>query len=158
MLDPWFVWALIGIACIGLELLMPGFVIFFFGLGGLSTALFSLIPGVQNLVWLQIVFFIVSSILSLVILRKHFTHIFKGSVMNSSSSGLSDNPAGTLVEVVETVSPAKEGRIWYNGTTWKARSRQETLEVGSMARIVIQDGLTIIIEATDVKDGSTGGN
>lgn len=158
MLDSWFVWALVGIACIGLEMLIPGFVIFFFGLGGLSTALFSLIPGVQDLVWLQIVFFIVISVLSLVFLRKHFSRIFVGTVFYTPTRSLSTDPAGTLVEVIETVSPLKEGRVRYNGTTWKARSHTKTLEAGSMARIVVQEGLTIIIEAADVQDGSTGGN
>ena len=44
MIGSWFIWALIGVGCIGLEMLIPGFVIFFFGLGALATALCTLIP------------------------------------------------------------------------------------------------------------------
>ena len=78
MYQPWLIWAIVGVVCIGLEMLLPGFVIFFFGLGALATALFSLIPLVTALVWLQILLFVIFSVVSLIVLRRRFAKIFAG--------------------------------------------------------------------------------
>ena len=38
MLEPWFLWALLGILLVGAETFIPGLAIIFFGLGALATA------------------------------------------------------------------------------------------------------------------------
>ena len=65
---PELVWFIIGLALFLLELVLPGFVIFFFGVGAWVTALLCLIadPGIN----LQAIVFAVTSVLSLVLLRK----------------------------------------------------------------------------------------
>lgn len=146
MYNPWFFWAVLGILCIGLEMLVPGFVLFFFGLGGLVTAACSLVPFVAAYLWIQILIFLVASIFSLVILRKKFSTIFKGSVLESKKVDSDENDVGALVDIIETVSPSIEGRIRFKGTSWKAFSTQEELVKGTRARIVRRDGLVYFIE------------
>ena len=65
---PELVWFIIGLVLFLLELVLPGFVIFFCGVGAWVTALLCLIanPGIN----LQAIVFAVTSILSLVLLRK----------------------------------------------------------------------------------------
>ena len=65
---PELVWFIIGLVLFLLELVLPGFVIFFFGVGAWITALLCLIanPGFN----LQAIVFGVTSILSLLLLRK----------------------------------------------------------------------------------------
>jgi len=65
---PELVWFIIGLVLFLLELVLPGFVIFFFGVGAWVTALLCLIanPGIN----LQAIVFGATSILSLVLLRK----------------------------------------------------------------------------------------
>ena len=158
MFEPWFFWALIGVVCIGLEILMPGFVIFFFGMGGLATALFCLIPFIADILWLQIVFFIVLSILSLVFLRKRFTKIFAGTVFDSRKGNSEEDGVGSLVDVVETVGSVNEGRIRFRGTTWKARIRDGEIASGARARIIKREGMVYIIGPVgDDAAGSEGG-
>jgi len=146
MYEPWFIWAVIGIACIGLEMLMPGFVIFFFGLGALLTALCSLIPGVESALWLQILIFVVFSISSIVFLRRHFARIFAGSVFDSSRETEEKADAGEIAEVTEPIGPDAAGRIRFRGTTWKALSTGGVIPAGTRVRIVTRKGMEYIVE------------
>ena len=146
MYEPWFVWALIGICFIGFEMLMPGFVIFFFGLGGLLTALLCLIPFFAGILWLQILFFIGFSILSLVFLRKKFSAIFAGTVFKSKTGKYEDDGIGELAEVTEAIGSNVQGRIRFRGTTWKALSNNTEISVGQKVRIVSRENVTYKVE------------
>lgn len=146
MYEPWFVWAVIGIACIGMEMLMPGFVIFFFGLGALVTAVCSLIPGVDSMIWLQILIFVVFSIVSIVYLRRHFARIFAGSVFDSSRDSVDDSDTGESAEVTELTGPTRDGRIRFRGTTWPARTTGAEAAPGTSVRIVSRKGMVYMVE------------
>jgi len=157
MFEPWFVWALVGVGCIGLEMVLPGFVIFFFGLGGAATALFSLIPFVSSALWLQILLFVAFSILSLVFLRRKFSRVFAGTVFDSRKGDPEEEGIGETAEVLETVGALREGRVRFRGTSWKARTREGELAPGSMAKILAREGMTYIVEATESSSGKKGG-
>ena len=147
MYEPWFVWAVIGIACIGMEMLMPGFGIFFFGLGALVTALCSLIPGVDSLIWLQILIFVAFSIVSIVFLRRHFARIFAGSVFNSSrGESVDDSDTGETAEVTDAIGYSGSGRIRFRGTTWNARSSGNEIPEGKRVRIISRKGMVYMVE------------
>ncbi len=143
-LEAWSLWLLIGVLCIGAELIIPGLVIIFFGFGAILTSVFSLIPFINNIFWLQLLVFLACSILSLVILRKKFTNIFKGSIFCPNKE--SDSPVSAYAEVLEDISDKKEGRIKYNGTTWNAISTSDTIKAGERVKVVRQEGLTYIVE------------
>ncbi len=145
MYQPWLIWAIVGVVCIGLEMLLPGFVIFFFGLGALATALFSLIPLVTALVWLQILLFVIFSVVSLIVLRRRFAKIFAGTVFDSRHPDPEETGAGETAEVIESVTPHADGRIRFRGTTWPARTRSGTIAAGSRALVIERDGMTYII-------------
>jgi inner membrane protein len=146
MNEPWFLWALAGIACIGLEMLLPGFVIFFFGLGGLVTALCCLVPFVADTVWLQIILFMAFSVTSLIVLRRRFAKIFAGTVFDSKHPNDEGAGVGETAEVLETAGTVVEGRIKFQGTSWKAHTREGECAAGTIARIVALEGMTYIIE------------
>ncbi len=158
MYQPWFVWALIGLACIGLEMLMPGFVIFFFGLGGLATALFCLIPFVSGMLWLQVLVFVFFSTLSLVFLRKRFSKIFGGTIFDSHKGNPEEAGVGKTAEVIETVGALTEGRIRFQGTSWKAHSREGEIAAGRTVRILSREGMTYLVEPAENVAGIKGGN
>ncbi len=147
MYEPWLVWAVIGIGCIGLEMVMPGFVIFFFGLGALATAACCFMPLVSDALWLQILLFVVLSTLSLVFLRRRFTRIFGGTVFDpTKSGGVEDAGIGETAEVLEDVTDIRDGRIRFRGTSWKARTKVGSCDKGSVVRIVAREDLTYIVE------------
>jgi inner membrane protein len=156
MYEPWFFWALTGIVCIGLEMLLPGFVIFFFGMGGLLTALTCLIPGISDMLWLQIILFIAFSVFSLAFLRRKFTRIFAGTVFNPKRSNVEEDGVGEIADVVEPVSD-RAGRIKFRGTTWKALSNGKNFEAGAKVRIVSRDSMTYFVGPVEEAGNGAGG-
>jgi inner membrane protein len=153
---PWFYWAISGVALIGLEMVVPGFVIFFFGVGALLTALSSLIPPIGQTIWIQISLFIVFSILSLVFLRRNYSIIFAGTVFDSRKPEREEAGNGKIAKVTETASVLNEGRIRFQGTTWKAIAKSGECKSGTLARIVSRDGITYVIESIPETEARKG--
>lgn len=140
--DPAFVWGVAGIALLVSELLVPGFVIFFFGLGALITAVASLIlPPVAGSVALQGVVWALGSILSLRFLRRRFARVFRGDTLEPGGEA----DIGRTVVVTEKITPETPGRVRFQGTSWKAVSYTETFEPGEKAQIVEEDNLTLVV-------------
>jgi membrane protein implicated in regulation of membrane protease activity len=158
MVEPWFVWALAGFVCIGLEMLLPGFVIFFFGMGGLLTAVSCLVPFVSGQVWLQVLLFVAFSVGSLVFLRQKFTRIFAGTIFDSNRGNVDSDGVGDIADVLETAGTVTEGRIRFRGTTWKAHTREGECATGSRVRIVAREGMTYIVEAVKGGEENTAKN
>ena len=139
-----FFWALLGLLLIGSEMLIPGFTIFFFGLGGLLTSLLTaVIPGLSSNFGFQGLIWAGSSILSFIFLRKHFKNVFKGTLIYKDSISYKD--IGKRAEVIEEINPEKAGRIRFQGTSWKAVSYTETFKKGEKVEILKEEGLTCIV-------------
>ena len=135
------VWAIIGVILLGLEAIVPGFVIFFFGLGALITALLALVPGIGGAIALQAVLWLISSVGSLAFFRKKFSKVFKGKLIGKES----DQYIGRKAEVIEDIGPGAPGRIKVEGTSWKAESYNETIPAGETVEILEKDNLTFIV-------------
>ena len=147
-----YIWAILGIMLMGAEFLMPGFVIFFFGVGALATALISAaIPGVTGRIVLQILLWLAFSGLSLTLLRKYVARVFKGKLL---SPGEEDTSSGREAVVIERVVPDAPGRIRFRGTTWKAESFEETFEPGETVMILETDNLTCYVSRPIGTEGS----
>lgn len=125
-------WFFLGIILLFSEFLIPGFTIFFFGVGALITSLFMvIIPPINNIQWLQILIFIVTSISSLILLRRYFTRILKGELYKEKQDYI-----GQECTVIEKVYVDKPGRIMFQGTTWNAFSQNENINKNQKATIV----------------------
>lgn len=142
--NPSFIWGLAGFILLASEMFVPGFVIFFFGSGALLTAIAAaILPpvgasfGLQGLIWGA------STVFSLVFLRRRFSRIFHGTVLNPSRI----EDLGKSAVVSERISPEKPGRVRYQGTTWKAVSYTETFEEGEKVSIIQEEGLTLVVSA-----------
>ncbi|MDR1578056.1 MAG: NfeD family protein [Deltaproteobacteria bacterium] len=141
-------WFAVGFVFLVLEILTPGIVFVFFGLGAwLVMGLRFFFP-----LWpaFQFVIFIVSSVLFLIMLRRHFKSLFfraraRGRVDSLSERLVANNYLGKEVEVIKEIEPDRPGVVELNGTNWTARS-QASLAVGQMARVVEVAGLIITVE------------
>jgi membrane protein implicated in regulation of membrane protease activity len=138
-----YLWLLAGILLIGLELVAPGFVIVFFGLGALVTGLLSLlIPGLSG-AWIpQLIIWGASSLLSLGLLRRFFKNTFRGKVIEDDGS---DDYVGQFAEVTEPISAVKPGRVKFQGTSWKAMTFDTDLVPGDTVEIMKKDNLTLMV-------------
>lgn len=126
------IWLVIGIILLLSEFLIPGFTIFFFGIGALITSLLlTLIPQLQSIIWLQIVIFTITSIVSLVTLRKYLNKALKGELYKER-----DDYIGQECSVLEALSKEKAGRIMYNGTSWEAFSDEGKLRKNQKVKII----------------------
>lgn len=139
---PELAWFIMGLILLLLELVIPGFVIFFFGVGAWVTALVCLFvnPGIN----LQIVIFAVSSVLALVTLRKMIQNKF---IYNKKdlSEAVEDEFTGREAVAVEDFGPGNRGKVEFKGTSWKARSSSE-IHSGQTVKIIEKDDLTLIVE------------
>ncbi|MDP3003747.1 MAG: NfeD family protein [Bacteroidales bacterium] len=139
---PELFWFLIGLVLFLLELVIPGFFIFFFGLGAWITALVCLIgePGTN----LQIIIFALTSVLSLIALRRIIQEKFFYSKGNLSDE-VEDEFTGKEALTTTDIGPDKKGKIEFKGTTWKAESKSEIKE-GQTAIIIEKENFTLIVK------------
>jgi len=149
-----FMWLIGGFIILMSEFFLPSFEVFFFGAGALLTGLLTwLVPGIGSSLGLQIGIWLGSSVLTLGLLRKRFGHIFKGKTIDANEQALLD--AGQEAEVSKLISPTQPGRIKLHGTTWEARSFDETLEPGQKVSILKQEGMVYYVTKSFNNDEDT---
>lgn len=124
--SPWLIWFLMGTGFAFLELLIPGFIVVFFGIGCWVVAGILLIRDVP--VSAQIGIFIAGTIASIVLLRKFLIKIFRGMSSDKAGEGLDDFPRGVHVTVTSEILPNRNGRIAFRGAPWDAASDEQIAE------------------------------
>lgn len=139
---PEVIWFIIGLVLFLLELVIPGFVIFFFGLGAWFTALLCLIanPGLN----LQGIVFAVTSVLSLLALRKMIQKKFFYSKEDLSGE-VEDEFTGKEAVAVSGFGPGRKGKVEFKGTTWTAESESEIKDRQTVI-IIDKDSFKLIVE------------
>lgn len=133
LITPWLIWFLLGIGLAFLELFLPGFIVLFFGIGCWITAGALLLLDISLAT--QVLIFLITSISSLLLLRKWLMRIFRGVSSDRPEQEFDDFPHGQHVIVLKTITPTHSGRIQYRGTTWNAVA-ETTIEAGTTAEIV----------------------
>jgi len=137
------IWFIAGIFFLLTEILLPGFIIFFFGIGGLVTSLFTYIFNIDSII-VQILIFISSSVLSLVFLRNTFSKLFRGKV--SGDKVLEDEFAGKRAVVIHEIIPdSLSGKVEFNGTNWEAKS-DSFIDKGTVVEIIERKDLKLIVK------------
>lgn len=137
-------WFFFGVLLFVLELATPGFVLLFFGIGAWLVALIMLLFEIPLV--LQLLIFLITSILSLVFLRNRFSGLFKGFRKgNVDPSKNFDDYTGKVVKVIETINPPNRGKVELYGTNWDAESDQK-LDVGSSAEIISKENIILKVK------------
>ena len=137
-----WIWLYIGSFLMLAEIVSPGFVIFFFGLGAATVAVCKWAFPSMSLAW-QLALFSITSIFYLLVLRRYMKKLFMGDAENSP--GLASEFVGRVGKVIETIRPEVPGRIELGEVEWKA-SASERLEPGTEVKVVAQDNLTMRVE------------
>jgi membrane protein implicated in regulation of membrane protease activity len=137
--SPVLLWFLAGVVFFALELLLPGLIVFFFGLGAWCTALVLYL--VPMTLASQLLVFLASSLLFLVLLRSFVKKIFLGRTLELDAMGEGVPIEGTG-EVIEDILPPAVGKIKYGGSFWQARADQP-LTRGTAVRILEKKNLTV---------------
>ena len=147
MIDPALYWLIIGVMLFFLEMAVPGFVLFFFALGALVTALVAWLTPV-SVAW-QLALFISASLVSLLSLRGVIQKKFLSPTSDDEDEEIDEDVflavAGERGVVSVTINPPAAGQIKYSGTFWKATA-DEPIEEGEIISVVRQEGLVIHVE------------
>jgi membrane protein implicated in regulation of membrane protease activity len=138
-LSPTLLWFLTGIVFLALELVLPGLIVFFFGIGAWCAALaVYLLPMPLSS---QLLVFLAASLLSLLLLRSTLKKVFLGKTLDvdAMEGGV---PPGATGEVIEDIVPPATGKIKYGGSFWQATA-EVPLTRGTVVRIVEKSNLTV---------------
>ena len=117
------IWFIFGLLFIFSELILPGFVIIFFGIGAWITALLDW-TGVLPSFTSQLFIFLIASVLSLILFRKKATGVLRGKITGKLSSDEElDNVQGQKVKVIADIQPdGNGGKVELYGTIWNAEA------------------------------------
>lgn len=137
-------WFLVGLAMMLGEIVTPGFVLVFFGVGAWVVSL---------LVWLglpisfttQLFVFLVTSVVSLLFFRKYGMQYSHGKVIKADPAHAIDDIRGERATATSDIDPVTGGSVEYNGTHWNAESEQ-TITKGSAVEIVERKNLVLKVK------------
>ena len=141
-MSPVLIWFILGIAFFVVELILPGFIVFFFGLGAWCTALVQYAHPLP--LSGQLMVFLGASLVTLLLLRAWLRSVFLGASRREDDSITVEPDRGTGT-VVEDIVPPASGRVKYGGTFWRAEA-QQPIPSGTVVRIVAQKDLLVQVE------------
>ncbi|WP_051360016.1 NfeD family protein [Adhaeribacter aquaticus] len=140
--NPGVVWFTVGLIFLLAELALPGLIIIFFGVGAWITALVTVVFGLSFNV--QLVVFIVASIISLFFLRRFILN--KKRNQPQAGKELVDEFIGHSCLVVQDILPGPfGGKVSFRGTTWNAQAN-EAIGSGITVRIVSKESIVLFVE------------
>lgn len=139
-----WMWLYLGAFFILLELVMPGFVIFFFGLAAVAVGVCRFIFGeALTLTW-QIGLFSFFSLLFLFSLRRWISGVFKGT-SKESKTNFENGDVGRIGKVTSQITPLINGRVLIGDSEWNAIA-DDVIPEGADVKVVSQDNLTMKVE------------
>ena len=146
-MSPVLLWFLTGIFFFTVELALPGFIVFFFGLGAWCTslAMYFFNPSLSG----QLTIFLITSLLSLFLLRAWLRGVFRGSSRQQDDS-VNVEPVASTGRVTEDILPPARGKVQYGGTFWQAEADEKIL-TGSVVNIVEQNNLLVKVQPADME-------
>lgn len=137
-MSTWLIWFVAGLGLGIAEMVVPGFIIIFFGIGCMGAALVAaFLPDAYTI---QVAAFIAVSVGSLVGLRKIAIKMLRGRSQAPAGVGESSIEPGTRITVENAIPPGGKGRVRYRGTMWDARSA-EGVAAGAEAEITGVDDM-----------------
>lgn len=142
------IWFAIGIIIMALEIFMPGFIIFWFGAGGVLTSLFVFIGIIPvengNAQWL---FFFLSSLAFLGLWQVVFKKRFQSNVIDPSRDATLQNVRG---KALSRITPGIPGEVelytaFHSIKKWEAESA-EIIEAGDEVIVTDANGIKLIVK------------
>ncbi len=144
-LKPELLWFIAGLLMLLLEFVVPGLIIFFFGVGAFIVALLCIFFDIS--INLQLLIFLVSSTLLLVVLRHWLSRTFIGHVgFKQDTAENLDDFTGGRATVIREIKPNIPGRVEFHGSHWDAESDVEIAE-GTTVEVLGKNNLTLKVRS-----------
>ena len=139
-----WLWLYFGAFLMLMELLAPGFVVFFFGLSAATVGLCRFAMGESFTLTWQLAAFSAFSILYLVVLRRWLKRLFTGGRVETKTD-FDNEYVGRAGKVTEAINPPLTGRVEIGDAEWTA-SAESPIPVGVTVAVVSQDNLTMKVK------------
>ena len=138
-----WLWIYAGLGLVLLELVVPGFVLCFFGLAAATVGVLRLVFGEAFGATAQMAAVSVLSVLYIVLLRRYLKKVFVGE-KGGSAQGLSDEYVGRTGTVTAAIAPPKTGRVLLGDAEWTATA-DAPIPAGADVTVVAQRNLTMAV-------------
>ncbi|MDH3976750.1 MAG: NfeD family protein [Deltaproteobacteria bacterium] len=141
---PELIWFIIGLILLLMELALPGLVMFFFGVGAWIVSLVCFAADISLNV--QLITFLVSSLLLLAMLRSQLKSLFYGyGSQKEDMSHDMDELIGETARVIKEIGPGIKGRVELHGTGWDAKADEKIVQ-GAMVKVVDKESITLKVK------------
>jgi inner membrane protein len=140
----WWMWLLLGLVLMALEMLTPGgFYILFFGVGAVVVGLLDL-AGLQMSFPAEGLVFVLVSVISIMLFRKPLQQRFQGKM----PKGKVDNLVGETAQALEEIGVNAIGKAELRGAAWNAHNVGDApIPRSARCRVERVDGLTLHIRS-----------
>ncbi len=144
-IDPELAWFLVGLLLLLAELVTPGFVVIFFGIGAWITALLvalGILPTFNG----QLLTFMLASVATLVLFRQKGKALFEGRRAGGYGANEAlDSVVGERAVAVGAIEPGAGGKVEFNGVHWHAET-EVPIAAGATVTIVERRNLTLFVK------------
>lgn len=132
------VWIIAGLVLAALEMIVPGFVIIWFGVAGVVTGILAIF--VHN-PYIQFSIFLVLSGVMVVFSQRIARKITRPEPERVGANRM----VGATGLVIAEIKPPEFGRVKIHGEEWRAAALRE-LAVGAKVQVVAVDGTHLVVE------------
>ena len=137
------VWFIIGFLFFLLEFALPGFILFFFGIGAWTVAGITLFSDISLNV--QLFIFLGTSLLTVLLFRNWLKN--KLGMMNPPKHILQDEIIGKTAKAETPIQPGQQGKVYFKGSSWSATSA-DTIHAGEEVIITGYESILLIVKSS----------
>lgn len=138
-------WFVVGFAFFLLEFLVPGFILFFFGIAAWLVAILTLFTDIG--LNYQLFIFLASAILSVVLFRKLLKD--KLGMYREGPTVLEDEYIGKIALAETAITPNDNGKVEFKGTSWDAKS-DDYIIPGQKVEIIETRSILLIVKSINL--------
>ena len=142
-LSPEVIWFVIGLLFFLLEFAVPGFILFFFGVGAWVVAVVTLFTDIS--LNTQLVIFLTSSLLTVALFRNWVKN--KLGMMKAAPQMLPDEIIGKTARAETIIMPGKPGKVYFKGSLWPASSI-DTIAQGEEVTVTGHESILLFVKSS----------
>lgn len=142
--DAAVIWFVLGFILFLLEFAVPGLILFFFAIGAWIVAILTFFVDVS--LNLQLVIFLGSAILTILLFRKSLKNIMWS---RKNATEIEDEFIGKIGIAETFIGPGQNGKVDFKGTSWDAKS-DDIIAKGENVTVVGNDSILLIVKSTKI--------
>ncbi len=139
-----WLWIYVGCALMLMELMVPGFVVFFFGLSAATVGLCRFMFGEGFSGTWQLAAFSAFAVFYILVLRRYLKAVFSGR-SETSKTDFSNDLAGRTGTIVQAIEPPHAGRALIGDAEWTAVA-DRPVAAGREVKVISQNNITLKVE------------